>query len=163
MMVLLMLFYYVIFGGSNLGGTFVAIVVFTLTMSIDVFGMLQSGTDSVPRGQMEGALALGFTERQAFRKFILPQAVQTFFPTWRSSIVNLLKFTAIVGYITVQDLTRMADLIRARTYDAFMPLIVISILYMLLAYLTMKLTGLLTARLDPTRRRPEDILPGVKL
>ena len=163
MMVLLMLFYYVIFGGSNLGGTFVAIVVFTLTMSIDVFGMLQSGTDSVPRGQMEGALALGFTERQAFRKFILPQAVQTFFPTWRSSIVNLLKFTAIVGYISVQDLTRMADLIRARTYDAFMPLIVISILYMLLAYLTMKLTGLLTARLDPTRRRPEDILPGVKL
>ena len=117
----------------------------------------------MPKGQTEGALALGYTERQAFRKFILPQAVRTFFPTWQSSIVNLLKLTAIVGYITVQDLTRMADLIRARTYDAFMPLIVISVLYLILAYLTVKLTGLLTARLDPTRRRPENILPGVKL
>jgi len=163
MMVLLMLFYYVIFGGTKLGGTVVAIVVFTLTTGVDVFGMLRSGTASVPREQTEAALALGYTGRQAFRKFILPQAVRTFFPTWQSTIVNLLKFTAIVGYITVQDLTRMADLIRARTYDAFMPLIVISILYLLLAYLTMKLTGLLAARLEPARRRPEKILPGVKL
>ena len=162
-MVLLMLFYYVVFAGGRLGGTAVAIVVFTLTMAVDVLGMLQNGTASVSKGQTEGALALGYTERQAFRKFILPQAVRTFFPTWQSSIVNLLKLTAIVGYITVQDLTRMADLIRARTYDAFMPLIVISVLYLILAYLTVKLTGLLTARLDPTRRRPENILPGVKL
>ena len=162
-MVLLMLFYYVVFAGGRLSADVVAIVVFTLTTGIDVLGMLQSGTASVPKGQTEGGLALGYTERQTFRKFILPQAVRTFFPTWQASIVNLLKFTAIVGYISVQDLTRMADLIRARTYDAFMPLIVISILYMILAYLTMKLTGLLLTRLDPSRRRPEDILPGVKL
>ncbi len=162
MMVLLMLFYYVVFGHAAIGGDAVAIVVFTITTGFDVFGMLQSGAASVPKGQMEAALALGFTERQAFRKFILPQAVLTFFPTYQASLVNLLKFTAIVGYIAVQDLTKMADLIRARTYDAFMPLIAISVLYLILAWLFMQLTERLLARLDPRRRTAEEILRGVR-
>ena len=75
-----------------------AVVVFSITTGLDVFGMLKSGAASVPKGQTEAALALGFSERQAFRKFVLPQAILTFFPTYRAEIVNLLKFTAIVGY-----------------------------------------------------------------
>ena len=162
MMVLLMLFYYIVFGSINIGGTAVAIVVFSITTGLDVLGMLKSGAASVPKGQMEAALALGFSERKAFRKFILPQAVLVFFPTYQAEIISLLKFTAIVGYIAVQDLTKMADLIRARTYDAFMPLIAISVLYLLLAWILIKIAEWVFTKLDPKNRTEGEILRGVK-
>ena len=86
----------------------------------------------------------------------------TFFPTYQSEIVNLLKSTAIVGYIAVQDLTKVADLIRARTFDAFMPLIVISVLYLILTWLFLRLTDRILTRLNPKNRKPDEILRGVK-
>ena len=162
MMVLLMLFYYIIFGSIDIGGTAVSVVVFSITTGLSVFGMLKSGAASIPEGQMEAALALGFPGRQAFRKFILPQAVLVFFPTYQAEIINLLKFTAIVGYIAVQDLTKMADLIRARTYDAFMPLIAISVLYLILAWLLTVIAKWVFARLDPKQRSADEILRGVR-
>ena len=57
-------------------------------------------------------MALGFSDRQTFLNFILPQAVRQAFPVYQSEIVGLLKSTAIVGYIAVQDLTKMADIHR---------------------------------------------------
>ncbi len=160
--VLLMLFYYIVFSGVNVGGVLVSVLVFSILFAFSVFDMLKSGASSVPKGQTEAALALGFSEHQAFRKFVLPQAILTFFPTYRSEIVNLLKSTAIVGYIAVQDLTKVADLIRARTFDAFLPLIVISVLYLLLVWLIMRGADRLLAKLDPRKRMPDEILRGVK-
>ncbi|MBQ8698104.1 MAG: ABC transporter substrate-binding protein/permease [Schwartzia sp.] len=160
--VLLMVFYYIVFSGLHIDGVLVSILVFSLLFAFSVFGMLKSGAESVPKGQMEAALALGFSERQAFRKFILPPAILTFFPTYQTEIVSLLKSTAIVGYIAVQDLTKVADLIRARTFDAFMPLIVISALYLVLAWLFLQITKRILARLDPRNRTADAILRGVK-
>ena len=160
--VLLMVFYYIVFSNVNVSGVLVSVLVFSILFAFSVFGMLQSGAASVPKGQMEAALALGFSERQAFRKFVLPPAVLTFFPTYQSEIVNLLKATAIVGYIAVQDLTKVADLIRARTFDAFMPLIVISVLYLILTWLFLRFTDWILAKLNPRNRTPAEILRGVK-
>ncbi len=160
--VLLMVFYYIIFSDVNLSGVVVSILVFSFLFAFSVFDMLKSGSASVPKGQIEAALALGFSERQAFRKFVLPQAILTFFPTYQLEIVNLLKSTAIVGYIAVQDLTKVADLIRARTFDAFMPLIVISVLYLILVWLFSLLTDRLLAKLNPRKRTADEIMRGVK-
>ena len=160
--VLLMVFYYIIFSGVEVSGVLVSILVFSILFAFSVFDMLKSGAASVPKGQTEAALALGFSERQAFRKFILPQAILTFFPAYRSEIVNLLKSTAIVGYIAVQDLTKVADLIRARTFDAFLPLIFISVLYLILTWLFQRITNWILTRLSPRNRTADEILRGVK-
>ena len=162
-MILLMFFYYVIFGSVDVGGTVVAIVVFSLLLSVSVFIMLKSGTESIPKGQLEAALALGFSERQAFLKFIMPQAVRIFFPTYQKALVELLLSTAIVGYIAVQDLTKMGDLIRARTFDAFVPLIIVSAIYFALSWLLLKILDKILAKLDPRGRKPEEILKGVEI
>jgi polar amino acid transport system substrate-binding protein len=76
--------------------------------------------------------------------------------------VNLLKSTAIVGYIAVQDLTKVADLIRARTFDAFLPLIFISVLYLILTWLFQRITNWILTRLSPRNRTADEILRGVK-
>lgn len=161
-LILLMFFYYAVFGNVDIGGTIVAVIVFALILSVSVFIMLKSGSESIPKGQTEAALALGFTERRTFLKFILPQVVTVFFPTYQNKLVDLMLSTSVVGYIAVQDLTRVGDLIRSRTFDAFVPLIIASLIYFLISWLIIKGMDLLLKRIDTRNRKPEQILKGVK-
>ena len=128
-----------------------------------MFGMLRSGVKAVDPGQTEAAHALGYTDRMTFFQIILPQALQHFMPTYRGQVVSLLKATAVVGYIAVQDLTKMGDIVRSRTYEAFFPLIAVAVIYFLLAWILTRAVGWLIGNIDPKNRRPEQILKGVKL
>ena len=92
---------------------------------------------------------------------VLPQAVPHFFPAYKGEITSLIKATAVVGYIAVQDLTKMGDIIRGRTYEAFFPLIAVAVIYFLLAGILTFLAGRLELCLDPKRRKKETILKGV--
>ncbi len=159
--VLLMIFYYIVFGKWDINGVLVAIVAFSLLFGLSVFDMLKNAATAISCGQMEGALALGFPERQAFLKFILPQAVRQAFPTYQGALVELLKATSIVGYIAVQDLTKMADIVRATIFDAFTPLVAITALYLVLVWLIQNITDRIRKKLDPKQRTKEDILRGI--
>ena len=66
---------------------------------------------------------------------MFPQALNHGLPLYQSLCISLLKGTSIVGYIAIQDLTRAGDLIRSRTFDPFIPLLVITVLYFVLAWL----------------------------
>ena len=162
-MVLLLIFYYVVFANFDLPAIIVAIVVFSIVLSITVFIMLKDGAESISRGQTEAALSLGFSERRAFVKFILPQVVRNNFKQYQLALNVTLLETAIVGYISVQDLTKMTDLIRARIYDAFVPLIVAAVIYLLLSRLLLFMTDRIARRIDPKSRSRAEILKGVKL
>ena len=160
--VLLMVLYYIIFARSHINGTAVAVIGFTLVFGAAVFGMLCSGTGAIDRGQTEAAYALGYGRTRTFFRIILPQAVPHFLPAYKSEITALIKATAIVGYIAVQDLTKMADIVRGRTYEAFFPLIAVAVIYFVLAGLLTFLVSRIEIRVDPKRRKKEDILKGVK-
>ena len=71
--------------------------------------------------------------------------------------------TAIVGYVAVQDLTRMADLIRARTFDAFIPIITISIMYFILSWIIIKITDQFLNVINPRNRNREEILKDINI
>ena len=77
-------------------------------------------------------------------------------------MVSLIKATAIVGYIAVQDLTKMGDLVRSRTYEAFFPLIAVTIIYFVLEWLVGLIISRISVDINPKRRRPEKILKGIK-
>ena len=67
----------------------------------------------------------------------------------------MVKMTSVVGYIAVQDLTKVSDIIRSHTMDAFFPLIATAVIYFMVANL---MTGILTCaerRIDPKRRKRE--------
>ena len=162
MVVLLMILYYIIFGSVAISGIAVAVVGFTLTFGAAVFGLLKMGVGAVDGGQYEAAYALGYSNRRTFFRIILPQALPHILPAYRGEAVGLIKATAIVGYIAVQDLTKMGDIVRSRTYEAFFPLIAITVIYFMLEGLVKLLVSGATGRLDPRRRRAEEILKGVK-
>ncbi len=162
MVVLLMILYYIIFEKVEISGEVVAIIGFTLIFGAAVFGMLKVGVGAVDKGQMEGALALGYSNSMAFFRVILPQAIPHILPVYQGEIVALLKATAVVGYVAVQDLTRMGDLIRARTYDAFFPLIAVAVVYFILAAILTGILKRITINFNYKQRTKETILKGVK-
>ena len=124
--------------------------------------MLTFGTGAVDHGQTEAAYALGFTDLQTFFTVILPQAAIHFMPSLKEEVTMLIKSTSVVGYIAVQDLTKMGDIVRSRTYEAFFPLIAVAAIYFVLAGILNLVTSAIERRITPSRRKPEDILRGIK-
>ena len=159
--VLLMILYYVVFGSVSLSGMIVAVVGFTLTFGSAVFGLLKIGIGTVERGQYEASYSLGFSSLSTFYRIILPQALPHILPAYKSEIVTLIKATAVVGYIAVQDLTKMGDIVRSRTYEAFFPLIAVTVIYFLLEGLLAFAVSRIQVGMNPKRRKPEAILKGV--
>ena len=155
LLVLLMVLFYIVFGKVDIAGVWVAVIGFSLNASAYLGEVLRSGIDSVPPGQMEAALALGYTPRRAFFRFVLPQAVRTVMPVYRGQVVILLKNTSIVGYIAIGDLTKASDLVRSRTYESFFPIITTAFIYFVASWLLAFALERLGRRLDPAfgRRR----------
>ena len=151
--VLLMILFYVVFIKTGLSAVAVAIIGFAMNFGAYASEIMRSGIDSIDPGQREAALALGYSENQAFNRFILPQAAMYFLPVYRGEAVSLLKSTSVVGYITILDLTKMSDIIRARTYEAFFPLIATALIYFLLAWIISLIVRFVLWRIDSKRGR----------
>ncbi len=160
--VILMILYYIIFGKSNLSAMWVSVIGFTLIFTSNVHSQLDVGVAAVDGGQMEASLALGYTETKAFIQIILPQAMKYSIPGYKNDIVSLLKGTAVVGYVAVQDLTKVSDIVRSSTYEAFFPLISSAIIYFAIAWLLTLFVKRIEISIEPKRRKKEKILKGVK-
>ena len=148
-LVLLMILFYVVFGKADINGLWVAVIGFGLNLSAYAGEMLRSGIDSVPRGQTEAALALGYAPQRAFLRFVLPQAVRTVLPDYRGELIGLLKMTSIVGYIAICDLTKASDLVRSRTYESFFPIITTAFIYFVASWALACALERLGRRLEP--------------
>lgn len=132
---LLMIFYFIIFGNVDIEKIVVAIITFTIIFTISMFDMLKSGEAAVGIGQLEAALSQGFTEISAYFLIVLPQSAIHFLPRYCGEVVSLIKETSIVGYIAILDLTKISDMIRGRTFEPFFPLISTAIIYFFISWL----------------------------
>ncbi|MBQ9009589.1 MAG: ABC transporter substrate-binding protein/permease [Clostridia bacterium] len=150
---LLMILYYVVFGNSPIPAFWVCILGFTLDFSAYASEIFRSGIGAVPDGQRKAAIALGFSRFESFTRVVFPQMVIHCLPVYIGQIVSTIKLTSVAGYISVQDLTRISDLIRARTYDAFFPLVFTALVYFFIAWLMMLCLHLLEKQIDPMKRK----------
>ncbi len=161
LLVLLMILYYIVFAKSGTSGVFVAVIAFAMNFAAYTCEMFRTGIDGVDIGQTEAAYAIGFTRSQTFFKIILPQAALHFLPVYKGEFISLVKMTSIVGYIAVQDLTKMSDIIRSRTYEAFFPLIATAIIYFILTALLTGLLKVIEIKVEPDRKNRT--VKGVKM
>lgn len=151
-LVLLMILYFLVLKNLK-NGVVVAVAGFSINFAVYVSEMMRTGIETVDAGQLEAAQALGFGKTRAFWKVTAPQAVRTILPVYRGEFISMVKMTSVVGYITIQDLTRMSDIVRGLTYDAFFSLISTAIIYFALANLLGMSLSALEKRLDPKRRK----------
>jgi len=152
LLVILMIMFYVIFSSSRITGTWVTVISFGLYYGAYFSEVFRTGMESVDKGQWEAGSALGLNRFQVFRKIAFPQAMSRIVPVLKGEVIALIKMTSVVGYVAVVDLTKASDIIRARTLDAFFPLILVSVVYILLAWLTGWGLKSLERRLTPKSR-----------
>ena len=143
----LMIIYFIIFGSVDISKVVVAIVAFGINSGAYVAEIFRSGIMSIDNGQFEAARSLGLSYKTTMISVILPQAFKNVLPALANEFIVLLKETSISGYIGLQDLTKGGDIIRSRTYDAFMPLIAVALIYLAMVMIFTKLVSLLERRL----------------
>ncbi len=159
--VLLMIIYYIIFARSDISGTVVSIICFGMSTGASLALNFKSALIGVEKGQWEAAYSLGFTRLQTFFGVVAPQAAVGLIPLYFNELIYLMKGTAVVGYVAVMDLTKMGDIIRSATFDAFVSLFVVALIYLLMAWIMIKAADLLLKRVDPMLRKR--IVKGVKV
>lgn len=151
--VLLMILYYIVFSSNDVNAIIVAVTGFSINFAAYVSEMMRTGIDAVDRGQQEAAYAIGFNRIQVFTKIIFPQAARHVLPVFKGEFISMVKMTSIVGYIAIQDLTKISDIIRSRTYEAFFPLIATALIYFVIAYAMTYLLTMVEIRIDPKQRK----------
>ncbi|MCL2068925.1 MAG: amino acid ABC transporter permease [Oscillospiraceae bacterium] len=147
----LLIFYFVILTSIR-SGVVVGTIAFGINAGAYIAEIFRSGIMSVDGGQFEAGRSLGFNYIQTMRHIIVPQAFKIALPTLANEFIVLLKETAVVGYVAVQDLTKAGDIIRGRTYSAFMPLIAIALVYLTLVMFFTWLVSKLERRLRSNER-----------
>jgi len=132
---LLMLMYYVVFAGSNVPASIVAVAAFSLHMSAYTAACFYSAINATDAMQVEAARTLGFSRYQAFTLITLPQAAKIAKGTYQSTIVTLIQWTSVAGYVTITDLTRVINNIGSRTMQPLFMILVGLLLYLGMAYI----------------------------
>ena len=149
----LLIIYFVIFGSSDISKVIVAVMAFGLNSGAYVAEIFRSGIMSVDNGQFEAGRSLGFNYVQTMVYIVMPQAFKNVLPALGNEFIVLLKETSVSGYIALQDLTKGGDIIRSRTYDAFMPLIAVALIYLVMVMIFTKLVNMLERRLRNAERQ----------
>ena len=129
-LMLLMLFYYVVFAKTDMDALVVAMITFGLNTAAYIAELMRSALDATDKGQVEAMRTLA-----AFRYVTLPQAAEIAKPVYQSTVINLIQWTSVVGYVTITDLTRVINNISARTMQPLFMIIVGMIIYLGLSYL----------------------------
>ena len=147
-LVLLLVMYYIILANSGLSAMMVAIIASAMNFGAYIAVMFTTGIRAVDPGQTEAGLALGYTPLQTFIYIVAPQAARHIIPVFQGEAISLLKGTSIVGYISIVDLTKASDLIRNSSFEAFFPLIFVTIIYFMLAWMLSKSLDLLLKKIS---------------
>ena len=147
----LMIIYFVIFASSN-NKILVAVLAFGINSGAYVAEIIRGGIMSVDKGQFEAGRSLGFGYVRTMAFIIIPQAFKTVLPALANEFIVLIKETSVSGYVGLQELTKGGDIIRSRTYSAFMPLIAVAIIYLVIVMFFSWLVSLLERRLKNSER-----------
>ena len=142
----LLIMYFIIFATSR-DSLMVAIIAFGINSGAYVAEILRGGIMSIDNGQFEAGRSLGFNYVQTMIHIIIPQVFKNVLPTLCNEFIVLLKETSVAGYVGIVDLTKAGDLIRGRTFSAFMPLIAVALIYLIIVVILTALVGVLERRL----------------
>jgi len=151
-LILLLLLVFVVF--TSLNNSLVTVSVFAFSLYFGAFfaEAFRSGINTVGKGQIEAAYAVGMSKHQTFRKIVATQALIKIMPILKSLVSSLIKSTSLVGFVSIIDLTMAGNIIRSRTFNALFPLLLVALLYFLLTTLAGFMLDLLNKRLTKSSR-----------
>lgn len=146
----LMIAYFVIFVSVK-DGVPIGIFAFGINSGAYVAEIFRGGIMAIDNGQFEAGRSLGFNYIQTMWHIVIPQMFKAVLPTLCNEFIALLKETSVAGYVGVIDLTKAGNSIAGVTYNYFLPLMTVAVIYLAIV---MILTSLV-ARLERRLRRSD--------
>lgn len=107
-----------------------AIVALTVCYSAFIAEIFRAGIEAVDRGQVEAARSLGLSPWQTFRFVVAPQALRTILPPLGNDFVSMIKDSALVSALGVQDITQLGKVYSSSTFKFFETYNVVAFLYL---------------------------------
>lgn len=133
-------------------GILVASITFGINSGAYVAEIVRAGILAVDKGQTEAGRSLGLNQLQTMRHIVLPQAFKNVLPPLGNEFIVLIKETAIVGYVSLRDLTRTAHQLTAALYQPFIPLVIAAVIY----FIVIKILTILLAKLERRLRKSDN-------
>ena len=146
-------FFHVLFGTPNLFENFIAgLICLAIFEGAYITEIVRAGIQSIEKGQWEAAKAIGLSHFSILRDVILPQAVRKILPPLAGQFITLIKDSAIVSLISIQELTFIAIEVAATTTRVFETWILVGLMYFFLCYSFAYLFGYLEKRSARSKR-----------
>jgi polar amino acid transport system permease protein len=117
-----------------------AVIALSIFAGAHVSEVVRGAVDSLPKGQMDAAKAIGLTFPQRIRKVIFPQAIRRILPPWVNTAAELVKATSLVSLVSVVDLMQSVQQIVGRTRETLLFYAVAAVIYFVINY-TISLIG----------------------
>lgn len=133
-------------------GVLVGAITFGINSGAYVAEIVRAGILAVDKGQTEAGRSLGLSNVQTMRYIVLPQAFKNVLPPLGNEFIVLIKETAIVGYVSLSDLTRVANQMTSTIFEAFTPLVGAAVIY----FVIIKILTILLARLERRLRKSDN-------
>lgn len=131
--VLIFFFYYIVFASTHVSGIIVCAISLGVYTSGSLMNVFTVHLNQIDRNQHAAAEMLGLTGWKKYRYVILPQAVKPMLPLIAAESKVLLRATTYAGYISELDLVKVTEIIRNQTYDVLVPLLLVSIIFLILS------------------------------
>lgn len=133
--VLIFFFYYIVFATVHVSGILVCSIALGVYTSGSLINVFTVHLNKIDRNQHAAAEMLGLTGWNKYRYVILPQAVKPMLPLIGAEAKVLLRATTYAGYISELDLVKVTEIIRNQTYDVLVPLLLVSVIFLILSQL----------------------------
>ncbi|MFA5519206.1 MAG: amino acid ABC transporter permease, partial [Spirochaetota bacterium] len=126
-----------------------AIIAMSICYGAYISEIFRAGIQSIPKGQMEAALALGLTRKQAIQKIIFPQTIRVVLPPIGNEFIALLKDSSLVSILAVSDLLRRGREYASTTFYYFETYTVIAIIYLIMTLFFSRIVAIMEERMKP--------------
>ena len=138
------------FGLYEIGIRLPALTAGVIALSINsgayIAEIVRAGIQSIDKGQMEAARSLGMSYVQSMRFIILPQAFRRIIPPLVNEFIILIKDSSLLSVIGIVELTRVGQLVRAKTFNTFFILTAVAAMYFVMTFTLSKLLGYIERR-----------------
>ncbi len=127
---------------------FAAVIAMTVCYGAYLGEIFRAGIQSIPKGQMEAAIALGLSRAQALRRIILPQTIRVVLPPLGNEFIALLKDSSLVSILAVSDLLRRGREYASKTFDYFEAFTVVALVYLVMTLFFSRLVAMMEERMN---------------
>jgi polar amino acid transport system permease protein len=127
---------------------FAAVIAMTICYGAYLGEIFRAGIQSIHKGQMEAAIALGLTRSQALTMIILPQTFRVVLPPLGNEFIALLKDSSLVSILAVSDLLRRGREYASKSFNYFEAFTVVALVYLVLTLFLSKMVALMEYRLS---------------